>query len=315
MPHLTFKDIDSKGQAIARVRGGEFDGEILYLIDDSLGARRPRATINRNKYAKELKDLKAIEKTRAFAMIEKALKNDDDSAVKDEPESVRNLYERIKEEAKSSKEIELDDAGMFELVPNPDPKKREVYYVCGQSGSGKSWIAKQYAEMYHRLFPSRSIYLISKLDKDETLDALKFLKRIPIKSFIDDYPELDEFKDCLTIWDDYDTLTGEAEKVVTKIIDDLAIMGRHANASMMCLSHYLTNYKKTRLILNEATHVVVYPQSTAYHPLRHLLVNYVGVDEDSLKRWRKLGSRWLMFKRGFPSVMVSQRTSELLHQE
>jgi hypothetical protein len=313
MPSLSFDDIDEKGQAVARVKGGQFNGEILYLHDDSLGARKPKYAFNRTKYGKELKELKPLERTRAFARIEKALQLDEDE-IKDEPPVVRALYNRVKEEAKESKEIELDDDGLFELLPNPDPKKREVWYVCGQSGSGKSWIAKQYAEMYHKLFPSRGIYLISKLDKDETLDALKFIKRIPIKSFVDDYPTLEEFKDSLTLWDDYDTLTGDYEKVVLKIIDDLAIMGRHQNVSMMCLSHYLTNYKKTRLILNEATNIVVYPQSTAYHPLKHLLVNYVGVEEDDLKRWRKLGSRWLQFKKGFPSIMISQRTAEILHQ-
>jgi hypothetical protein len=167
--------------------------------------------------------------------------------------------------------------------------------------------------MYHKLFPARGIYLISKLDKDETLDALKFLKRIPIQSFVDDYPTLEEFRDTMCIFDDYDTLTGDADKVITKIIDDLAIMGRHECVTILALSHYLTNYKKTRLLLNEATHIVVYPLSTSYHALRYLLKNYIGVDEDDLKKHRKLGSRWLMYSKGYPQYMISQRSAELLH--
>jgi DNA segregation ATPase FtsK/SpoIIIE-like protein len=80
---------------------------------------------------------------------------------------------------------------------------------------------------------------VSKLEKDETLDALPFLKRLSIQSFIDDYPALEEFTDCMVIFDDFDTLTGEAQKVVEKIIDDLAIQGRHTNTTMLVLSHYL----------------------------------------------------------------------------
>lgn len=313
MPSLSFDDAPS-ARPLARVKGGLYDGEILYLHENDHTGRKPSPTFNRSQYAKELKDLKPSERTRAFTKIEAALKKGEDE-IKDEPRSVKSLYDRIKDETETNNKIELDDNALFELLPNPDPKRREVWYIAGQSGSGKSYIAKGIAEMYHRLFPSRGIYLISKLDKDETLDALKFLKRIPIKSFVDDYPDLDEFKDTLTIWDDYDTLTGDAEKVVTKIIDDLAIMGRHANVSMLCLSHYLTNYKKTRLLLNEATHIVVYPLSTSYHALRYLLKNYVGVDEDDLKRHKKLGSRWLMYSKGFPQYLISQKSAELLHTD
>jgi hypothetical protein len=43
----------------------------------------------------------------------------------------------------------------------------------------------------------------------------------------------------MVIFDDFDTLTGEAQKVVEKIIDDLAIQGRHTNTTMLVLSHYL----------------------------------------------------------------------------
>jgi hypothetical protein len=64
-------------------------------------------------------------------------------------------------------------------------------------------------------------------------------KRIDIQTLIDDYPELDEFENCCVIFDDYDTFTGPAEKVVHKLIDDLATMGRHTNTTMLCLSHYL----------------------------------------------------------------------------
>jgi hypothetical protein len=152
------------------------------------------------------------------------------------------------------------------------------------------------------------------LKEDATLDALKFLKRLNIQSFIDDYPDLDEFKDTMVIYDDFDTLTGEAEKVVKKMIDDTATMGRHTNTSMLVLSHYLNNYKSTRLILMEATHLVVYPQSTSYHGLRYLLKNQVGMDEDDLKRYKKYGSRWICIYKGHPTIMVSQKNAEIMNQ-
>ena len=313
MPSLSFSN-EKGARPIARVSGGHYDGEILYLHEGTTGGKKPTATVARSKYVNELKGLKPIDRTRAFAQIDEALskglKDDELSGCGAE---VKDLYKRILKDESSDKMIELDDSGLFELLPNPDPKKREVWYIAGQSGSGKSWIAKQLAHYYHKLFPDRGVYLISKLEKDDTLDALKFLKRVNIQSFIDDYPDLEEFKDCMVIFDDYDTLTGAAEKVISKLVDDLAIMGRHTNTTMLCLSHYLTNYKKTRLLLNEATHIVVYPLSTSYHALTYLLKNYVGVSEDDLKRHRRLGSRWLCYAKGFPQFMISQKSAEILH--
>ena len=82
---------------------------------------------------------------------------------------------------------------------------------------------------------------------------------------------------------------------------------------MLCLSHYLTNYKKTRLLLNEATNIVVYPLSTSYHALRYLLRNYVGVEDDKIKDLKRSGSRWLCFTKHYPQIAITQRSVELLN--
>ncbi len=317
-PTLSFTKDDEKARPIARVKGGNNDGDILYLnMDDSNKGLKQlkKKTIDRSRYTKDLKDLKPAEKTRIFVRLEEALhRGTDPSSMEEKDPVVKGLYERIWKDSANDKTIELDDEGQFELLPSPDPKKREVWYVAGQSGSGKSFIARSLASYYKKLFPEREVYLISKLQQDDTLDALKFLKRINIQSLIDDYPDLDEFKDCMLIADDWDTLTGDAFKTIHKLIQDICIMGRHTNTTLLILSHYLTNYAKTRLILTEATHLVLYPQSTSYHAMRYLLKNQVGIDEDELKRHRKFGSRWMMYAKGFPTFLVSQKNAELLNQ-
>jgi len=91
-------------------------------------------------------------------------------------------------------------------------------------------------------------------------------------------------------------------------------MGRHKVASVALCTHKITNYAKTRLVLNESTHYIVFPQSSSFHALKHLLKNYVGVDEVDLKRHRKLGSRWICYSKGFPQYAIAQKDAELLHQ-
>lgn len=277
MPSLSFEKKDKSDIPVAIVKGGKMNKRILFLHDDSILAKHAKG-----------------ETKPAGGAGDSTVDEDDD------------------EGSKKSKVIRLTD-GQFELLPTCDPDKRQVWYVSGQSGSGKSYIAKTLADFYHKLFPDRGVYLISKLDKDETLDALPFIKRVKIQSLIDDFPDLEEFKDCMVIFDDFDTLKGDAYKTVHKLIEDLAIMGRHTGTSMLVLSHYLSNYKETRLIWMEATHCVVYPMSTSPVALRRVMETYVGCDSEDFNRHRKYGSRWLCYKKGFPMMCISQTTAELLN--
>jgi hypothetical protein len=123
MPNLSF-DMNDEARPIARVRGGEYDGEVLYLHEDGTMGRKPKTAFNKNKYGKELSTMKPLERKKAFVELEEALKADDD---RDLSGDVKTLFHRIKKDEASNKEIVLDDEGMFELLPPSDPKKRSVW--------------------------------------------------------------------------------------------------------------------------------------------------------------------------------------------
>ena len=313
MPSLSFDKVKG-AKPIAIVKGGKYENKVLYIHEDDHKGDKPKLEINPNNYATELRDLKPQERTKLITRLQEAYSKGmaSEQLISESP-LAKKLYDRIVSDNIKTTKIDLPDDGQFQLVPSPDPEKREVFYIAGASGSGKSYIARGIAECYKKLFPDRECYLISKLGEDSTLDALPFLKRINIQTFIDDYPELDEFKDCLVIFDDYDTLTGNAEKVVSKLIDDLATMGRHTNTTMLCLSHYLTNYKKTRLLLNEATHIIVYPMATSFHALGYLLKTHIGMTKDDVRDLKKMG-RWVCVYKHYPQWLLSTQHARVLNQ-
>lgn len=315
MPSLSFDKVRG-ARPIVLVKGGEYDGEIVYLHDDEHKGKKPKFEINPNRYQTELRDLKPTERVRLLSRLEEAFKKGlSAEQLVGESALGRQLYERILTDSVKDKTITLpDDEGQFQLLPSPDPEKREVFYIAGASGSGKSYFAKGLGEVYKRLHPDREVYLISKLGEDDTLDGMKPKpKRINIDSLIEDYPDLNEFENCLVIFDDFDTFTGDAEKVIHKLIDDLATMGRHTKTTMLVLSHYLTNYKKTRLILNEATHIVVYPQATSHANLAYLLKSNVGMTPEEVKELKRMG-RWVCIQKNYPQFLVSSKHCRLLHQ-
>lgn len=213
---------------------------------------------------------------------------------------------------------------IFNLLPNTDINKRDVFYIAGASGSGKSWIAKQLSENYLKMYPDREIYIVSKLEEDDTLDSMELPKgKQPIRLDYSDWdvnpPNINEFSNSLMIFDDFDTIEGKQGKAIQTFIDDIAIMGRkhHNNqgcVSMLCLTHHITNYKKTRLILNEATHFVVYPQATSAHALTYLLKTHLGMERDDVKKLKKLG-RWVCFSKMYPQYLISSQYAEILHKD
>jgi len=316
MPNLSF-DKSKEGIPIAYVKGGDYNNEVLYLNENSIKtSRKPKKEIPAINYLNDLSTLKPAQRTKVIQRLEEAMMKGVPPEMLLESEDIKKLYSRIQDDVKNDTSINLPDDSIFQPIPSADKEKRQVYYIAGQSGSGKSFAARGLAEAYKKLHPDREIYLISKLNEDSTLDTMKIgkPKRIKIESLIEDYPKIDEFKDCMVIFDDYDTFEGKEGKVIHQLIDDLAIQGRHTNTTMLCLTHYLTNYKKTRLILNESSHFIVYPQATSFSGLRYLLGTHLGLSKEEIQNMKKLG-RWVLISKNYPQYMISQHTAKILHQE
>jgi hypothetical protein len=68
------------------------------------------------------------------------------------------------------------------------------------------------------------------------------------------------------------------------------------------------------LLLNEATHFIVYPQATSAHALKALLGNHLGMEPEEVKKLRKMG-RWVCLHKQFPQWLVSEHTAKMLNQD
>jgi hypothetical protein len=315
MVGLNFTKTDN-AKPLAIVRGGEQDGQVLYLHDNTKSA--PGKNVDTVRWMGELRFLKPSERVRVMREMQEAIERDVSPAEflpTSGDDRLKPIYEKIKKSANEDTSIVLPDDSTFLPIPDIDPKKRQIWYAAGASGSGKSFFARTIAESYKKLFPEREIYLISKLEDDDTLDSMKVgrPKRLSLQSLVDDPVELDEFKDCLVIFDDFDTLSKPFDAVVLKLIEDLCIMGRHTNTSMVICSHFLSNYKKTRLILAEAQFLVFYPMATSFKALRYVAETYAGLSKDEVHQLKKLG-RWVMVHKNYPQYLISAHTARLLNQ-
>jgi len=317
MPTPTLSFTESKtAKPIAFVKGGDDDRQVLYLHEDKPSIiHRSKKEINAKHYQNDLLKFPVRERVGILNRLTEAKMKGLPVSSLIEPEEVKKLYEKVLHDEENEREIDLNTDSMFQPIPSTDPKVRTVWYVCGASGSGKSYFVRGIAEAYKKLFPEREVYLISQLKEDETLDKMKIgkPKRINVDSLVENPPEIEEFNDCLIIFDDIDTLPMTTYKVVLKLIDTLAIQGRHSRTSMCFSTHWLSNYKATRLILNEMTHLVVYPQATAFKPLKYLLETHLGLDKDDVAQLKRMGSRWVCFHKNFPQYQISEHSAKLLN--
>jgi predicted AAA+ superfamily ATPase len=66
----------------------------------------------------------------------------------------------------------------IQIIPNH--KAREILYVTGPSGSGKSYYCAEYVKKFVEIFPESDIFLFSRKDSDPAFDKIKEITRIKI---------------------------------------------------------------------------------------------------------------------------------------
>ena len=93
-------------------------------------------------------------------------------------------------------------------------------------------------------------------------------------------------ENCFILFDDYETLQytkPKLYKIIIGLINTLVSMGRHQKLDMAFIVHNVSNYASTRVLLQEATHLVIYPNSCSITHLKHLFGKYGSVDNNLIK--------------------------------
>ena len=193
----------------------------------------------------------------------------------------------------------------------PDLEKRNVVYIAGPSGAGKSHVCSAYAQSYNLYFPENSVFLFSKKTSDPVFDNLEFIERLEVDPEVMKDLTVDDFVNTLVIFDDTHTYNDEELEAINRLQSDLMDLGRDRKVDLVITNHLLTNYNKTRQVLNEATKYCIYPSGTNFHSLKRFLNIYCGIGANGMKKLKKLGSRWVMINR-FPNYIVHEKGALIL---
>lgn len=261
--------------------------------------------VDMNSYFKGMKPRQAVMKSNELAKhLSKKLKPVDDE--------MANIYKKVKED--SSKDFKLK-SGIF--VPIPDiNKSRNIYYLFGASGSGKSYLSASILKQWLKLNDG-NIYVFSALDDDKVIDALgKRVHRVDIET-LEEKMDIKEIPDgSMVLFDDVDTLNNNEQKTIYEnlqhLLNQVLQIGRHNKISAIITSHLASDYKRTRVVLNESHYIIIYPQSGSFYQNSYLLKHYCGMSSQDIQKVKKMKTRWAMVHRQFPQYVLGEHECYLL---
>ena len=212
------------------------------------------------------------------------------------------------------KKLRIPNNGVFQLLPDKTAS-RQIIYITGASGSGKSTFTRKFVKEYKKIWKDRDVYLFSALKEDESLDEIK-PKRFRIdESLVSNPLDIEDLKDSLVIMDDIDVINPKKVKdAVFHILNEILQIGRHFNITCIVTNHLPTDFQRTRIILNES-HIIVYFPLSAGGKVKYMLEQYVDLDPVQIKYFKKLQTRWVCIYRHFPQLYLSERECGLLNQD
>lgn len=197
--------------------------------------------------------------------------------------------------------------------------KSQCINIAAPRESGKSTLARQYANDYLKLFPNNNVIVISCVDSDKAYKGRKGFYRIPLDDDFMDF-DVDGLQKSLVIFDDIES--GKEPQILkhaADMKDNLLMNGRHIgegksknkiyneNApSVLVLCHQLMSWKATRINLSECDCIVIFPGSGSSYHMTRLMKVYCGFDNKLIKKILKLNTRWCMIHKVSPQYILSE---------
>lgn len=187
-------------------------------------------------------------------------------------------------------------------------KNRDIVYVCGKNGSGKSYYCSEYIEIYVKMYPDDRIILFTRLSEDTTFNEKRIedkLHRIIVNDeLLEDKFELTDFEHSLVILDDIDSSknSNALKKYLHTLRDDIIENGRHHKINMLITSHQITNYKDTRTVLDECSCLVLFPNMNIPYQIDRVLKTYYSMTNDQRRKIFDLKSRWVAINNKFQFI-------------
>lgn len=208
--------------------------------------------------------------------------------------------------------IELPDDEIMQHMPYQDKKggnNRQVLYINGASGSGKSYYTGMYVREYVKMFPKNKVYIFSSVTEDKNLDKIdkKRVHRVKLNDkFVNTPLTIEDFKDSLVLYDDTECITNEAlAEKLSRLKALIMTTGRHKNVFYVETSH-LPGGHRNRLLLAECNSITLFLGNMGSKSASRFLEVAFGFDTKQIRMIRHIESRWVTIFRTQPLTVMHE---------
>ncbi len=268
-----------QGKPVARIIGGRYNREILFIIDEAGPMRRKKKCC---KWCSE-----DCEQQPCCGGCQLCC--------------IQGGWEGI------GTDITID--GLFDQIPNEEVR---IIYIAGPSGSGKSTYAGHYIRNYKKIFPKAKVIVFSRLGEDEALDDIKGLHRVTIdEGLIEEPIDITEEVEpnSIILFDDIDTIQNKKlQLAVNKLKQDILEIGRHMAIACVITSHLINPNERAaaRTLLNEMQTLTVFPKSGSAYQIKYALKQYFGLSPKQIDQILAIPSRWVTLFKNYPQIVLSE---------
>lgn len=238
--------------------------------------------------------------------LKQYLLNDEEPPKKEK--KMRKIWRQIVDEL-NNRCVVIKDGSFLPCFDSKNPEKdRKVFYIAGMSGSGKSTFASKLIDDYIKQYPRGRLWLFSNKDADPALDKHKKLVRIQLdESLVDEPLNLEELRNSLIIYDDVEFTKNKAlDRELERVRDLILQQGRSFGIQMIYIVHQLSNYKSSRIILNECHSITVFPSHVNRNQLDRVLTLYFGLSKEDIDRIEDMKSRAVTINK-FPKCVIGEK--------
>ncbi len=200
---------------------------------------------------------------------------------------VEVLYEKSKKILERIYEKEYMSFDENNLEPIINMEESAVYAYFGPSGSGKSYKVNQMLEQIQAKEPKTKFFLFSKVSDD--YPNIKNMIRIPTsgdeamevlgmdKKTKERKLRIDDLANSVVIFDDIGTIANkEINASVQLLQDEVLEVYRHFNITPFFTQHVLAAGLKAQKLINEVSHMTLYPSSNWDNIRKYLEKNGFG---------------------------------------
>lgn len=164
----------------------------------------------------------------------------------------------------------------------------------------------------------KKVFLFSRIDNDESFrdyieDGTITQLDINEDEIIDNpYNAKEELNNSLIIFDDYELLNKNIQKSIEITLKDVLLNGRDQakegnDIYAVVTSHQISNYSRTRDILNEASSITFFCKAGSTRGISYVLKNYCGIGNKQIEDIINLPSRWVTVYKRYPMWVLYEK--------